>query len=128
MRARSSAPAEQRSTCHAGLAQGLRTRRYWKQTFEPYRLGLEGKRIHPDGGILGLAWSPSDTKFATASVDHSVRVWDLYTCTQHVRLAGHSSDCTSVDWHPSLALLASGGRDSEVRCAPAPLDALALSC
>jgi polyadenylation factor subunit 2 len=61
-----------------------------------------------------VAWSPSDTKFATASVDHSVRVWDVYMCVQHAQLAGHSSDCTSVDWHPTLSLLASGGRDSEV--------------
>ena len=89
--------------------------RYWKQTFEPYRLGLEGRLIHPDSAILGLAWSPTDTKFASASEDHSVRVWDVFTCSQHLQLDGHAGDCTSVDWHPSLSLLASGSRDTLVR-------------
>jgi polyadenylation factor subunit 2 len=96
------------------------SRRYWKQTFEPYRLGLEGRLIHPDSAIYDVAWAPADTKFATASEDHSVRVWDVYSCAQHLQLDAHAGDCTSVDWHPTLSLLASGSRDTLVRSRLAP--------
>jgi WD40 repeat protein len=95
--------------------QFTRVYRYWKPTFEPYRLGLEGRQIHAEGGVTGIAWAPTDLKFASSSEDSSVRVWDMYDCKLHLQLPGHASDCTSVDWHGSLSLLASGSRDTLVR-------------
>lgn len=88
--------------------------RYWLSTFQPHRLGLEGRTIHPDGGILDLAWAPSDTKFASASEDSTVCVWDLHTCKLQTRIEAHAGDCTSVHWHPTTSLLASCSRDTLV--------------
>lgn len=89
--------------------------RYWLSTFQPHRLGLEGRTIHPDGGILDLAWAPGDTKFASASEDSTVCVWDLHTCKLQTRIEAHAGDCTSVHWHPTTSLLSSCSRDTLVR-------------
>lgn len=91
------------------------TCRYWLSTFQPHRLGLEGRTIHPDGGILDLAWAPGDTKFASASEDSTVCVWDLHTCKLQTRIEAHAGDCTSVHWHPTTSLLSSCSRDTLVR-------------
>ena len=88
--------------------------RYWKPTFEPYRLGLEGRVLHPDGAITDVAWAPTDTKFVTASTDHTLQVMDLHSCEQHVQMHGaHARDVRSVDWHPMQSLVASGSNDSQ---------------
>lgn len=75
---------------------------------------MEGRHIHQDGGILDLAFAPTDTKFVSASEDSTVCVWDMHTCQLHRKIAAHAGDCTSVNWHPNTALLASGSRDTLV--------------
>ncbi|XP_004301845.1 PREDICTED: flowering time control protein FY-like [Fragaria vesca subsp. vesca] len=42
-------------------------------------------------------------------------VWDYETCQEERRLTGHSWNVTSVDWHPTKSLVASGGKDGVVK-------------
>lgn len=65
-----------------------------------------------------VAWSPNDTKFATASDDGSVKVWSFATMTEDVVFSGryaHGWDVKCVDWHPTYSLIASGSKDNTVR-------------
>ena len=65
--------------------------------------------------IRGLAFSPSDNKFATCSDDVTIKIWDFATCKSDVTLTGHGWDVKCVDWHPRLSVLASGGKDNLVK-------------
>jgi hypothetical protein len=59
--------------------------------------------------------SPLDRKFATASDDGTVKVWDFYGRVEERVLTGHNANVTSVAWHPAKSLLASSGKDNMVK-------------
>jgi len=59
--------------------------------------------------------APTDLKFATASDDGTVKVWDLYSCACERVLTGHGGDVRHAEWHPSAGLLASGAKDALVK-------------
>lgn len=42
-------------------------------------------------------------------------MWDFKTATAEKTLTGHGWDVRSVDWHPAMALIASGAKDALVR-------------
>ncbi|KAL6213054.1 hypothetical protein ACLB2K_012502 [Fragaria x ananassa] len=46
---------------------------------------------------------------------NNMRVWDHETCQEVNRLTGHGWNATSVDWHPTKSLVASGGKDRVVK-------------
>ena len=63
-----------------------------------------------------MAFSPDGTTLASASPDHTVRMWDLAT-TRPVGapLTGHTALITSVAFSPDGKTLATGSADHTVR-------------
>ncbi|MBN1284615.1 MAG: serine/threonine protein kinase [Anaerolineae bacterium] len=66
------------------------------------------------GPINALAWS-NGLKIASASHDHTVRIWDVATGTVLIVLAGHTERVSTVAWSPDGSYIASGGQDGSVR-------------
>jgi WD40 repeat protein len=72
---------------------------------------LEGHR----DSVLGIAWSPDDSRIATASDDRTARIWDPSIGSELERLEGHTSGVLDCDWSPDGALLVTGSRDYKAR-------------
>jgi WD40 repeat protein len=79
----------------------------------------EGDSGHSDG-VLSVAFHPTLPLLATASFDHTAKLWRfdpdgsednnmLATCVATLR--GHGNAVTSVVFHPALPLLATGSQD-----------------
>jgi WD40 repeat protein len=62
-----------------------------------------------------VTFSPNDAQLASASVDGTVRVWDLAKLTQLELFVAHTSRVWSVAWFPDNTTLASAGADGTVR-------------
>jgi WD40 repeat protein len=65
--------------------------------------------------VDGVAFSPDGTRLATASLDKTVRIWDVIAGEQLQAFKGHSGFVTSVAFSPNGQRLASGSDDSTVR-------------
>ena len=62
--------------------------------------------------IKDLCFSYNDTRFCSASDDSTIKVWDsIYSRCERV-LTGHNWDVRKAQWHPTKALIASGGKDN----------------
>ncbi|KAF1764738.1 hypothetical protein GCK72_004688 [Caenorhabditis remanei] len=68
---------------------------------------------HKDEAIRGLAFAPTDVKFATASDDGTARVWDFARYSEERVLRGHGAEVRCIDWHPTKGLLVTGSRDTQ---------------
>lgn len=68
-----------------------------------------------DSPIRDLAWSPTDTKFVSASDDNTLKIWDFTTSTMISTFTDHGWDVKAVDWHPHKGLVVSGSKDHSVR-------------
>lgn len=83
----------------------------------------QGERAEPMGELVGhqdwithLAWSPREaTHLASASWDHSVKVWDVATREPIVTLTGHSAPVIAVNWSPDGRTLATRSADGTFR-------------
>ncbi|KAG6813418.1 hypothetical protein H0H92_011397 [Tricholoma furcatifolium] len=65
--------------------------------------------------IRGLSFSPDDQRFATASDDSSVRIWNFQEQRVESTLTGHGWDVKCVEWHPTKGLLVSGSKDNQIK-------------
>jgi WD40 repeat protein len=72
---------------------------------------LEGHR----DSVLGMEWSPDDSRIATASDDRTARIWDPETGEELDRLEGHTSGVLDCVWSPDGNLLVTGSRDYKAR-------------
>ena len=65
--------------------------------------------------VFAVAWSPNGKEIATASADHTVKVWDEQSGTLICTYFGHSSEVYTLAWSPNGQEIASGGNDSTVQ-------------
>src|SRR5258707_335982 len=67
------------------------------------------------GRVLSVALSPDGGLLASASGDHTIKLWDPQT-GEHLRtLEGHSESVSSVAFSPDGGLLASASRDDTIK-------------
>jgi WD40 repeat protein/transcriptional regulator with XRE-family HTH domain len=67
------------------------------------------------GPVYGAAFSPDGGLLATASADHTVRLWDVVQRRQVGSFTGHTDSVVGVAFSPDGHLLASVGADHTVR-------------
>lgn len=68
-----------------------------------------------DSPIRDVAFSPSDTKFVSASDDNTLKIWDFTSSANESTFKDHGWDVKAVDWHPQKGLIVSGSKDHSVR-------------
>ncbi|HEX8819917.1 MAG TPA: AAA family ATPase, partial [Archangium sp.] len=70
-------------------------------------------RGHKDA-VANVAWDPKGRRVASASADHTVRVWDGETGDELLVLRGHDAVVNGVAWDPEGRRLASASDDHMV--------------
>ncbi|KAI5120148.1 hypothetical protein M0805_003635 [Coniferiporia weirii] len=82
--------------------------------FQPNMNNLTAWQAHREA-VRGISFSPDDSRFATASDDSTVRIWDFEESREERVLSGHGWDVRCVQWHPTKGLLVSGSKDNLVK-------------
>jgi WD40 repeat protein len=67
------------------------------------------------GSVLGVAFSPDETRLATGGIDGTVTIWDTASGEQLLVLRGHYAFVASVAFSPDGSQLASVGAEGAVR-------------
>uniref|UniRef100_A0A7S4CXK8 Guanine nucleotide-binding protein subunit beta-like protein n=1 Tax=Eutreptiella gymnastica TaxID=73025 RepID=A0A7S4CXK8_9EUGL len=94
----------------------------WVTVWQSSMVSVKEQKCHDDS-VQQISISPTDSKFATASADGSLKIWDLETITMdtgaegspELVLSGHGNKVNCCDWHPQYSLLASGSNDKLVK-------------
>lgn len=77
--------------------------------------GSEEDALKHNDAVRDIAFSPTYEKFITCSDDKTLRIADLAAGKVERVLEGHGSDISTVDWHPSHSMIASGGKDRYIK-------------
>ncbi len=72
-------------------------------------------RLRHANDVTALAFSPDGRRLATASKDHTVKIWDLGNGHELLTFGGHKDDVYAVAYSPDGAQCASGGAEKEVK-------------
>lgn len=76
-------------------------------------MAVKGYPAHA-GWVVGVAWCPSSPfHLATASHDHTVKVWDMRSAVPLATLSEHGDKALCVAW-AGPSTIASGGADSKL--------------
>ncbi|HEX7733983.1 MAG TPA: WD40 repeat domain-containing protein [Ktedonobacteraceae bacterium] len=89
-------------------------------------VSLSRLATHPSGDTLfnfnqhtglvnSVGWSPDGKYIATASADHTVKVWNAQSGDLVCSYAGNDDIVYALAWSPNSQLIASGGGDSAVQ-------------
>ena len=65
------------------------------------------------GGITSLAWSPHDTRIASASLDKTVKVWDVIDGVTVYTYLGHHSAINAIAWSHDGTRIVSAANDDK---------------
>ncbi|KAI1854212.1 hypothetical protein JX266_001353 [Neoarthrinium moseri] len=65
--------------------------------------------------VTAVAFSPDGKLLASASRDHTIRLWNAYTGTHLQTLEGHDDDVNTITFSPNNQILASESSDQTIR-------------
>jgi len=74
--------------------------------------------VEHSGVISGLAFSPDGQTLATASMDYSIRLWNLARRQRITTLQGHLAEVRTVAFTPDGEALVSGAKDGSLKLWP----------
>jgi WD40 repeat protein len=75
------------------------------------RATLEGHT----GPVSSVAFCPDGKTLASASVDKTIKLWEVLTGKERATLKGHTKPVSSVAFSPDGKLLASGSFDNTIK-------------
>ena len=74
------------------------------------------RRVHGHAdAVYAVSWSADDRRLASASLDHSIRLWDAETGREIATLRGHTNWVEALSWSPDDRRLASGSHDGTIK-------------
>ena len=79
------------------------------------RLPETAEQIEHTGVISSIAFSPDGQTLATASMDHSIRLWDFKQRKRIATLHGHVSEVWALAFAPDGKTILTGGKDGSVK-------------
>jgi WD40 repeat protein/serine/threonine protein kinase len=84
---------------------------YWQRLCHPDQQTYIGHHSE----VLSVSWSPDGTRLATASEDHTAKVWDAVGGREMLTLNGHTAAVSSVSWSPDGTWVATGSHDGTAK-------------
>ncbi|HYG35859.1 MAG TPA: WD40 repeat domain-containing serine/threonine-protein kinase, partial [Clostridia bacterium] len=105
------------AACNSPSPQGVFVVKIWNSRSGKLVgvLPQETERVEHTGIIAWLAFSPDGNTLATASMDHSIRLWDFSARQVRATLHGHLSEVWAVAFSPDGQTLVSGAKDGSVK-------------